>query len=216
VGVAVGGDVVRNYYAELGAPGLRSRTQPDWDSVIVDEVAAYLGRRERVLDVGCGYGRIAHPLAVAGYQVIGLDISEPLLRHAGSAAAERGVRLPLTLADMTKMPFSDASFDGVICLWSAFFELVATFDQVDALTEMKRVLAQGGLALIEGPAPPLGDTDLPADRISHGVVEGIPMQGYIHDLDTLKRRCAQAGIADYELCVRDWAGRDRTILTLQR
>jgi len=214
--VAVGSDVVRNYYAELGAPGLRSRTRPDWDSIIVDEVAAYLGTRERVLDVGCGYGRIAHPLVVAGYQVIGLDISEPLLRYASATTAGRAVRLPLALADMSRMPFREASFDAVICLWSAFYELVDTIDQAAALAEMKRVLVQGGLALIEGPLPPPGDDDLSADRISHGVVEGIPMQGYVHDLETLERRCAEAGIADYDVCVRDWAGRDRTILTLRR
>jgi len=56
--------------------------RPEWDASITEAVATYLGTRERVLDAGCGYGRIAVPLAARGYRVTGLDHSEPLLRSA--------------------------------------------------------------------------------------------------------------------------------------
>jgi len=211
-----GRGLVRNYYAKLGAAGLRNRTRPHWDSAITDEVIAYLGPRKRVLDVGCGYGRIALLLAARGYHVTGIDISEPLLHSVCETAVEQAIRLPVALADMTRLPFRTTSFDALICLWSAYFEVVDVTDQVRALSEMSRVLVHDGLAVIEGPAPPAIDDEVPVNRISHGTVEGIPVQGYIHDFDTLRERCAQAGIAKCEVRVRDWASRDRTVLTFQR
>ena len=113
-------DLSRNFYANLGAEGLRRRSRPEWDAEVVELIASYLGGHERVLDVGCGYGRIAIPLAARGYRVTGLDLSEPLLSSARLQARAQGVRLPLVAGSMARIPFRDESFDSVICLWSAF------------------------------------------------------------------------------------------------
>ena len=75
-------------------------------------------------------------------------------------------------------------------------------------------VSKGGLALIEGPLPLGPDDELPADRISRGLVDGLPNAGYIHDADTLRNRCAEAGISDAEILVRDWAGRDRMLFDI--
>lgn len=190
--------------------------RPEWDASITEAAAAYLGRRERVLDAGCGYGRIADPLAARGYRVIGLDISEPLLRSARDTAARRALRLPLTAGNMTNLPFRAASFDAIICLWSAYYEVLEVADQTEVLAEMWRVLDDGGLALIEGPIPPADGTDVPPDRLSRDLVEGLPNPHYIHDAATLRRRCVDAGITDSEILIRDWGGRERMILIFQR
>jgi hypothetical protein len=81
---------------------------------------------------------------------------------------------------------------------------------------MWRVLSDGGLALIEGPLPPAAGAELPADRISRDLVEGLPNAGYIHDPATLTSRCAEAGIGQAEIFIRDWAGRARMILLFRR
>ena len=206
----------RRYYAELGADGLRRRSRPEWDAAIVDLTASYVADRETVLDVGCGYGRIAIPLAVRGYRVTGLDLSETLLRSGLSDARAQGARVPFVLGDMIRLPFRDDSFDSLICLWSAFYEVLSPAGQVQTLAGMRRTLSKGGLALIEGPLPPEADDELPADRISQGVVDGLPNAGYIHDADTLRHRCADAGITNAEVFIRDWAGRDRMLLTFRR
>ncbi|HTA11179.1 MAG TPA: hypothetical protein VK836_21855 [Streptosporangiaceae bacterium] len=65
--------VSRHFYANLGADGLRRRSRPDWDAAVVDLAAGYLAGRGRILNLGCGYGRIAIPLTARGYRVIGLD-----------------------------------------------------------------------------------------------------------------------------------------------
>ena len=72
----------------------------------------------RVLDIGCGAGRNAVPLAKAGMPVIGTDLSWPML----CAAAERGagVDLRLVLAPMDALPVCSGSVDLVIAhgIWN--------------------------------------------------------------------------------------------------
>jgi SAM-dependent methyltransferase len=206
----------RGFYTTLGAEGLRRRTKPEWDAAITEAIAAYLGKRERVLDAGCGYGRIAIPLAARGYRVTGLDLCAPLLTSAREAALAQGVRLPLVNGTMTRLPFRDASFDAVICLWSAYYEVLEPDEQVRTLAEMWRVLDDGGLAVIEGPLPPAAGIELPADRINRGMVEGLQNPGYIHGAATLSSRCTQADIGQAEIFIRDWAGRERMILLFRR
>ena len=209
-------DPSRRFYTALGTEGLRRRTRPDWDAAITEVLAAYLGKRERVLDAGCGYGRIAIPLAARGYRVTGLDVTPPLLISAREAALTQGVRLPLVTGSMTRLPFRAASFDAVICLWSAYYEVLDPAEQVQTLAEMWRVLDDGGLAVIEGPLPPGAGDELPANRIARGLVEGLPNPHYIHDPATLSSRCTAAGIGQAEIVIRNWAGRDRMIVLFRR
>jgi len=48
-------------------------------------------------------------------------------------------------------PYPSSAFEAVICLWSAFYELLEEEEQKEAISEMWRVLRPGGFALIERP-----------------------------------------------------------------
>ena len=78
-----------------------------------------------VLDVGCGYGRIAIPLAVAGFTVSGLDLSPTMIAAARQNAASADVTIEFVVASMTDLPYEAGSFDVVLCLWTAFYEPAA-------------------------------------------------------------------------------------------
>ena len=217
-------DRSRSFYAELGAAGLARRTRADWDEQIVAAVLELLPADARVLDVGCGYGRIALPLARAGYGVEGVDISPNLLDAARAAAAAEDLRVHFTLASMTELPQDAASFDAVLCLWSAFHELLEEEEQVSALREMYRVLRPRGFALIEGPRY-TGPTEDeigsgarrgPEHRIAWLYVEGILNPHYQHDERSFRRRCEAAGIERFEVFERDWGGRRRLFLRVER
>jgi SAM-dependent methyltransferase len=64
-----------------------------------------------VVDVGCGAGRNATPLARDGWMVVGTDLSLPMLRAAGERARDERLesRVRIVLAPMQQLPLRDAS-----------------------------------------------------------------------------------------------------------
>ena len=98
-----------------------------------------------LLDLCCGQGRHAVPLAQLGYRVTGLDRSRRLL----DLAAGRGQRVSLVQADMRRLPFADASFAAVLNLFNAFGYLEDDDQDELVLHEVARVLAPGGRFLQE-------------------------------------------------------------------
>jgi SAM-dependent methyltransferase len=115
----------------------------------VNGVVAQLGLAPgaRLLDLCCGPGRHAVPLARLGYRVTGLDLSRRLLAEA--AAAGQGLPVGLVAGDMRRLPFADASFDAVLNLFHAFGYLEDETQDELVLAEVARVLAAGGRFLLE-------------------------------------------------------------------
>lgn len=76
----------------------------------------------RALDLGCGAGRNAVPLARLGWKVVGTDLSWPMLCAAATRTREDRLddRLHLLLAPMESIPARDGSFDLVIAhgIWN--------------------------------------------------------------------------------------------------
>jgi SAM-dependent methyltransferase len=101
-----------------------------------------------VLDLACGYGRIANRLAARGARVTGLDVTPLFLERARQDAAERGVDVPYVEGDMRSLPFGDGCFDRVIS-WFTSFGYFGDDDNRKVLREAHRVLRPGGALLIE-------------------------------------------------------------------
>jgi SAM-dependent methyltransferase len=95
----------------------------------------------RVLDVACGTGNTAIPLARSGCVVTGVDIATNLLEQARERAAAEGLSVQFDEGDAEQLPYADASFDAVVTMFGAMFaprpEMVAK--------EFARVLRPGGL-----------------------------------------------------------------------
>jgi 2-polyprenyl-3-methyl-5-hydroxy-6-metoxy-1,4-benzoquinol methylase len=95
----------------------------------------------RVLDVACGTGNLAIPLARRGCRVTGVDIATNLLEQARERAAAEGLKAVFDEGDAEHLPYPDATFDAVVSMFGAMFaprpELVAS--------ELARVLKPGGL-----------------------------------------------------------------------
>lgn len=110
----------------------------------------------RVLDVGCGTGvvaRLAARQAAPGGHVVGLDLSDGMLRKAAELAARdaSACTAEFRKGDAERLDFADGSFDAVLSL----FALRHFPDPLQALREMFRVGRAGGRAVIGvGAAPP--------------------------------------------------------------
>ena len=76
----------------------------------------------RVLDIGCGAARNAVPLAAQGWQIVGTDLSTPMLQAAAARARDEGIsdRVRLIAARMDALPVSARSFDLVVAhgIWN--------------------------------------------------------------------------------------------------
>ena len=102
----------------------------------------------RFLDVGCGYGRHAIPLAQKGYRTVGIDRSPAMLDAARRAAVQADLCIPLVRADMRTLPFCE-TFDIALSLFSSFGYFDAEDDNFRALQSIADALAPGGRFLIE-------------------------------------------------------------------
>lgn len=72
-----------------------------------------------LLDLACGHGRIANPLAERGVRVTGLDATPLFLELARNDAADRGVEVEYIEGDMRSIPWVER-FDRVLCWFTSF------------------------------------------------------------------------------------------------
>jgi len=91
----------------------------------------------RVLEIACGTGRFTVMLAERGADVVGLDISGPMLQQGREKAKSAGVEdsLEFMRGDAGRLPFPDNHFDTVFAM--RFFHLADT--PAAFLSEMRRV-----------------------------------------------------------------------------
>ncbi len=101
----------------------------------LDKVLGNL-KGKRVLDIGCGTGRVIGMLREKGAEIVALDISEEMIIAAGRKFPD----VECVVGDSDNLPFADESFDLVLGLfWIVHLgDLKASFDEV------YRVLKKGG------------------------------------------------------------------------
>ena len=159
-------------YDELSA-ALSFWQDPRWRRALVEEVRPRDG--QRILDVATGTGMVAAELRRrADCTVVGVDQSAAMLARARArfAGGDAG-RVELLEAQAERLPFADASFDGL-----TFTYLLRYVDDPPAtLAELARVVKPGGrVASLEFGVPPLAPARA-AWRLYTGV--GLPALGRI-------------------------------------
>ena len=123
----------------------------------VDFTNAKIG--SKILDVATGTGKQAFAFAKRGYDVVGIDLSEAMLKVAIKKNKYENVKF--ALADATNLPFKDSSFD-VSCVSFALHDMPLTIRE-KVLKEMVRVTKPEGMIIIV-------DYALPENRIGRFLV----------------------------------------------
>jgi ubiquinone/menaquinone biosynthesis C-methylase UbiE len=145
-----------------------------------DDIAMYRGlareRGDAVLELGCGTGRVAVPLARSGLAVTGVDISAAMLTRARERAAGLGNgSLMLEQADMRDCELQEAGarFESVLVPLGGLQHMESAADVAAVLANIARHLAPGGLAVVDVEAPHPDDlTPGPQPLIEHWTRRG--------------------------------------------
>lgn len=154
-------------YAQLEFPGTYYLAFRDLPAIIGKHV-----RGKKALDFGCGAGRSTRFLRKLGFDVVGVDVSEPMLARARERDPHGGYSL---VPDGDLGGLSAGAFDLVL---SAFtFDNVPTMEKkIALLTDLKRLLKDDGriVNLVSSPDIYLNEwassstKDFPANRAARG------------------------------------------------
>ena len=133
-----------------------ARLYDPWSRTVVEDVPFYVREAVRsggpVLELGVGTGRIAVPIAAAGIEVVGVDLSEGMLAVAREQAALAGVQLDLRQGDMRDPPV-DGPFALVAIPFRSLLHMETDGDRRAVLRAAARLLTPAGRLVFDVFAP---------------------------------------------------------------
>ncbi len=113
---------------------------------------ALYGVKGRVLELACGTGRVSIPLAEAGFDMVGLDYSMPMLEvfraKIRDLPRKTARRIQLFHASMAGFDLGER-FGAIICPFRSFQALVEPGDALSALAAVRSHLAPDGIGIID-------------------------------------------------------------------
>ncbi len=107
------------------------------------------GHGERLLDIGCNWGRWSIAAAAKGYRPVGLDPSLDAVLAARRVAMQVGAAADFVVGDARFLPFADDAFDTVFSY--GVFQHFSKDNVRTSLDEIVRVLRPEGMSLIQMP-----------------------------------------------------------------
>lgn len=152
------------------AESMRQRAQEgddlEGEARLMDAIVA---PGSRVLDAGCGQGRIAGALHRRSHDVVAVDIDPVLL----AAAREDNPGPTYLLADLTTLDLSDLGhgepFDAIVCAGNVI-TFVAPGAEVMTLRSLRRHLVPGGVCVVGFQVERMALTDFDRDLAEAGFV----------------------------------------------
>src|SRR5207237_10838873 len=103
----------------------------------------------RLLDLGCGTGRLLLRMAQLGHTPLGIDLSTKMLAVAAEKLRAAKLLVPLIRANLVELEFlRDGVFDHAACLFSTLGMIVGVANRRRVLSHAFRVLKPGGRFIV--------------------------------------------------------------------
>lgn len=103
------------------------------------------GKDDRILELGCGTGRIALGLAEIGYKyLLGIDWAKEMVMRARRIAGLLEEGVSFQVGDARKLDFEDNLFDGAIFGFNGLMQIPGRGERFKAMREINRVIRSGG------------------------------------------------------------------------
>ena len=121
-----------------------------------------------ILDLGCGTGNHAFPLARRGYQVTGVDLSADMLEHARQKASlliNSSSKLPAFFQGDVRRVDLGQKFDAVLMMFAVLGYQLTNHDVLSALQTVRRHLKPNGLFIFDVWYGPAVLAIRPSDRV---------------------------------------------------
>jgi SAM-dependent methyltransferase len=141
-----------------------ARLYDPWSASVIEDLEFYVDEAVAsggpVVELACGTGRIAVPIARAGVQVIGVDGSPAMLEVARERAEAHGVSqlLDLRLGDLRDPPVSER-VPLVLIPFRSLLHMTTEADRERALAAARVLLVPGGRLIFDVFAPAKEDID---------------------------------------------------------
>lgn len=141
-----GWDDYADYYDWENAQTVGRRDIAFWSAFARGAPARPAGGRAPILELGCGTGRVAIPVAKDGATVIGIDRSESMLARGRARVrkARVGARVRLVRGDIRQLPFPDKTFPLVMAPYGILQSLLDERVLAATLKDVRRVLTRQG------------------------------------------------------------------------
>lgn len=109
-------------------------------------IQRFLKKSDKILEIGCGTGRVTFGLVAKGYKdIIGVDLAEKLLAIAKDYAKIKSLDINFSVQDARSLKFSSKSFDGILFLFNGLMAVPLKSNRQRVLVEVSRLLKHGGL-----------------------------------------------------------------------
>ncbi len=115
----------------------------------IPETRLWQGKGERLLDIGCNWGRWSIAAAQKGFKPIGLDPSLDAVLAARRVSKQLGVETDFVVGDARYLPFSDEAFEVVFSY--GVYQHLSKDNVKTSLDEVNRVLKSKGKTLFQMP-----------------------------------------------------------------
>lgn len=188
-------DVVAADYARL-LPDASAEAPADLE--LIRDLARATPVGARILDAGCGTGRMIGHLESPGQRVVeGVDLSPGMI----AVARTNRPTTRFTVADLAALPFPDGSFDAALAWYSIIH--TAAEDLPGVIAEFHRVVSPGGRVLLGFHA------GHGARTIQSAYGHDVELEAHLHDVEDIRRLLAGQGFQVRKARQRPPSGREQ-------